>query len=387
MLQHLFLTSYQWNERQFVFQHIARVLSQRGDRVLYTSVENSFPRALVHANDRSRIYRWLRGKRGLQEADRNILEYIPIPLWHAGNKFPRLYEAQVRTVATLAINAARRTGFEAQVVWSASAYGYGLRSVFPRAKIIYYVLDDNRVFPKTNPRKVDDADRAMATASDLLVVVSEALRQRFLSYHGAPPLLVYNRVQEALLAITENDIVPLSEFVRLPRPILGFLGALRGYIDYELLRRIAEGFPQATLALVGPIIDRKGYGLLKNLPNVYFYGEVSYEDVPRAIQAFDVCLLPFSFNNITLAADPGKMYEYLALGKPIVATWINDDMDRYRDIVYLVRNEVGYRDRFLHTISEALQCDRATLKRRTKVFMKEYTWIYAVEQIMGELNL
>ena len=42
--------------------------------------------------------------------------------------------------------------------------------------------------------------------------------------------------------------------------------------------------------------------------------------MPQWIQAFDVCLIPFKKDTISLRADPIKLYEYLALGKPVVST-------------------------------------------------------------------
>jgi hypothetical protein len=51
-------------------------------------------------------------------------------------------------------------------------------------------------------------------------------------------------------------------------------------------------------------------------------GRKSYADLPRYAKAFDVALMPFAVNELTLAANPLKVREYLAAGLPVVSTAI-----------------------------------------------------------------
>ena len=49
---------------------------------------------------------------------------------------------------------------------------------------------------------------------------------------------------------------------------------------------------------------------------------------------FDVCIIPFKRNAITDAVDPVKLYEYLSVGKPVVATTLKE-IEIYRDVITL----------------------------------------------------
>ena len=109
----------------------------------------------------------------------------------------------------------------------------------------------------------------------------------------------------------------------LRRPVLGFAGNfLTSKVDLELLEAVAHARPQYTLLLVGPARSDSEAGLerLARLPNVVWVGAKPYDDVPRYVAAFDVGLIPYVANAYTQSCFPLKLYEYLAAGKPVVAS-------------------------------------------------------------------
>jgi len=59
---------------------------------------------------------------------------------------------------------------------------------------------------------------------------------------------------------------------------------------------------------------------LRKTPRVYLLGEKPVAALPRYLQAFDVCIAPYKMTPRIYASDPLKVYQYLALGKPVVAT-------------------------------------------------------------------
>lgn len=104
------------------------------------------------------------------------------------------------------------------------------------------------------------------------------------------------------------------------RRVAGFLGAVFEWVDVELLAATAREMPDWSFAVVGP--QRRGVSVrpLRGLPNVKLFGAVPFADVPKWVGAFDVCLIPFKRNLVTQLADPIKLYEYCALGKPVVSS-------------------------------------------------------------------
>jgi len=108
------------------------------------------------------------------------------------------------------------------------------------------------------------------------------------------------------------------------RPIVGFVGALYAWIDWELIERVAGTLSGCDFVFVGPHHGRGSVRRVARLKNVLFLGARRYERVPAYVQAFDVCWVPFDRSGVSQAANPVKIYEYLALGKPVVATPVAD---------------------------------------------------------------
>jgi glycosyltransferase involved in cell wall biosynthesis len=102
------------------------------------------------------------------------------------------------------------------------------------------------------------------------------------------------------------------------RKIIGYYGAIAEWFDLELVQRLALAEPDALILLIGNDTINASR-ILKEMPNIIFTGEVSYDRLPFYLYAFDVCLLPFKISPLTLATNPVKIYEYLASGKPVVS--------------------------------------------------------------------
>lgn len=64
---------------------------------------------------------------------------------------------------------------------------------------------------------------------------------------------------------------------------------------------------------------------LKN--QVIFTGFINYSDLPGYINLADICINPFEINKITNIIFPGKIYQYLACEKPVIATKLQGMID------------------------------------------------------------
>jgi glycosyltransferase involved in cell wall biosynthesis len=106
----------------------------------------------------------------------------------------------------------------------------------------------------------------------------------------------------------------------LPRPRILYVGTLEERIDVGALRRVAEALPSASLVLVGYLADPARFSALSGLPNVHVRPPVGRADVRALVMGADVCVLPHHRNRLTEAMSPLKVYEYLAGGRPVVAT-------------------------------------------------------------------
>ena len=137
------------------------------------------------------------------------------------------------------------------------------------------------------------------------------------------------------------------------KPIIGYYGAFASWFDYEMVRNLAEKRPQYNIVLIGTKYDETlEKSKIEELENVHFLGSKDYKILKNYASKFDVCTVPFSINDITKATSPLKIFEYMAMGKPIVTTAM-DECKKYKSIFIVNNNE-----EFIEKIEKALELDK-----------------------------
>jgi len=115
----------------------------------------------------------------------------------------------------------------------------------------------------------------------------------------------------------EPDTPVAEELRSLPHPVLGFHGWVADWVDLKLIAGVARLRPEWSIVLVGRADG--DLSPVRGLANVHVLGLRPYERLPEYLHGFDVALLPFAVNELTLASNPLKLREYLAAGLPVVA--------------------------------------------------------------------
>jgi glycosyltransferase involved in cell wall biosynthesis len=190
---------------------------------------------------------------------------------------------------------------------------------------VYDCVDDYPEQSGGHPRKhalVTACDRATAERSRVVFATATTLVERHRRVNPRTHLVRNVGDFEHFVPAAERAHAPAA-LAELARPVIGFAGNfLSEKVDFELLERIARVRTDWTLLLVGPERADTAERLrtLAALPNVVWAGPLPYDEVPRAIAAFDVGLIPYLANAYTRSCFPLKLYEYLAAGKPVVAT-------------------------------------------------------------------
>ncbi|MBI4090910.1 MAG: glycosyltransferase [Candidatus Komeilibacteria bacterium] len=155
----------------------------------------------------------------------------------------------------------------------------------------------------------------------------------------------------------------------LPRPIIGYIGVIQERVDLDLITYLAAKNQNKTFVLVGPIWHDEDANRLATIKNVHILGYKSYEEAPAYIQQFDVALIPHRQSRFITSTNPMKLYEYLACGKPVVATKYSG-VDLLKDVVYVASDKEDFnRKLFL-----ALEEDSEERQDARKKAVEEYSW-------------
>jgi hypothetical protein len=167
--------------------------------------------------------------------------------------------------------------------------------------------------------------RLLADETNVVVAsVADVLDQEVARARKTGHAVVTNGVDLAPFLAAKRETAGLrADFAAVAakgRPIIGYYGSLAAWFDYPLLQKIAEDRPDWEVVTIGPDLDGSSAALGAPPANLHILPGMDYGDIPRHGAWFDVGLVPFVINDITRATSPLKVFEYMALGMPIVST-------------------------------------------------------------------
>jgi glycosyltransferase involved in cell wall biosynthesis len=122
----------------------------------------------------------------------------------------------------------------------------------------------------------------------------------------------------------------------LSRPLFGYFGVVDERLDYELLERLSDA-TSGSVVMIGPSTKIDPASLPRRA-NLHWLGGRDYSDLPAYAKAFDVCLMPYAMNEATEFINPTKALEYMATGRPIVSTAVEDVVMQFSDVVSIAQS-------------------------------------------------
>ena len=227
-------------------------------------------------------------------------------------------------------------------------------------RFIYEYIDDispELAGTKNIPQNIIDKYNFVMDNKDVYVVVTaDALKKDVISHRGKNNMVFSsNGVDYNFFKTYNNNYKYETEFQEIlnkKKPIIMYYGALAKWFDYDLVKKIAKT-NKYIIVLFGIKYDESFDENLNNEKNIYFMGSRDYKVLKEYARCADVLAIPFVINNITLATSPVKIFEYMALHKPIVTTDM-PECRKYKSVL------IGHNhDEFIKKIDEALKLKNA----------------------------
>lgn len=199
-----------------------------------------------------------------------------------------------------------------------------LQRALPRARYVFDYID---LWESSLGTGWFDAavERQLIARADLLVASAATLQQALEAKAGRRAHLLANAVNGHLFRADLRHERPPD--VPAGRPYCLYVGSLYGdWFDWGAMEAACAALPGVDFVFVG---DHKGVQpaeqLARTRPNAHFLGPRPQRDLPPYLQHAAACLIPFRTDNeITRYVNPLKVYEYLAMHRPVVATRMED---------------------------------------------------------------
>ncbi len=362
----IFFSSDDWNSGLKTSKYHLATRLARDNRVFFiNSLGLRTPSA--SARDAKRIFAKLAGFfKGVTRVRENLFVYTPIAIPFQGIGFARWINNIILSLQVRRVMAKFRV--HNPVVWTFLPNSLGVVRRLPKRSLIYYCVDDMSAFKGVPKEIITKLDEALAKEANVVFAVSRELfdkkrlfnKNTFYSPHGVD-FDLFNK------AVTERTPEKVLEIADIPKPIIGFYGLVSSdWIDYDLVRFIAAKRPEWSFVFIGKV-DK-----LNDAPpeakNIYYLSVKPYEELYKYSRFFDVAILPFNVNKLTMNSHPLKILEYLSAGKPIVSVKI-PELAKYEGVVEAVSD----RDDFLNKIELCLN-DRDDAQRKRIEFAAQHSW-------------
>ena len=278
-------------------QHMANELTDDGYLYFYRTSEQFDPHVKTVEKLKDRLYLVNMANFALQNAMFDLLKE------YKGHKFLSLYSTDVYLDEQYIKEKYIDNGF----------------------KIIYEYIDElsdeisghlpDFVYDRHKNIIEDKSNIAVGSADKLIEEIEEIRGKENVA-------MITNGVQYDHWQYRSNEVPEkLKDIVSKGNPIIGYFGALAKWFDYELLKKVAKERPNYEIVLIGFLYDNSFKdSKIDELENVHYLGIVDYKELNQYSQYFTISTIPFLLNDITESTSPVKLFEYMAMGHPIVTT-------------------------------------------------------------------
>lgn len=353
--------------------HIARRLAERFPLLYVESPGQRAPTASA---------------RDLAKVRKKLAEMVERPrqigsrLWHA--TVPQIPFRQVPGVksfnraasATLLRRALSQVGFRNYLSWFVAPDAGHLAGRIGEELIVYYVTDNYAKFPGVDGAEVGKLDEELSRKAHQIFVSSKTLleikQQVNPHVHHSP-----HGVDVELFARASDPSTPVAGGAAgFKPPIIGFFGLIERWINLDLVAELAKARPQWTFLMIGRYASPPHE--IQHLPNVHFPGPQPYETLPNWARCFDAAIIPYYLTYQVMNANPLKLREYLATGKPVISV-LTPDIEPFRHAVRIASTP----KEFLEQIEDVLAGEEPDAQRRRQQAVAGLTWDARVEEILS----
>jgi len=274
------------------------------------------------------------------------VSYLPfLPMTGKGLFFRsvnrRLYTRKVASIVKKA-NRRRASRYEPLVLWLYHPKDVRILDLLQPDLVVYDCMDEFRAFMHSEPETRQFEQRLLERA-DIVFAGGRSLFEAKKKFNPNVHLFPCGVDFEQFARATAPETEIADEMKRIPRPVIGYVGAVDERLDYDLLEASAGAHPGWSFVLIGPLLKVNPERLF-GMPNVFYLGAKPYAELPKFMKAFDVAMMPFAITDLTMKISPTKTLEYLSAALPVVSSRVPDVLADYPDLVEFYDSPASFSD-------------------------------------------
>lgn len=317
---------------------------------------------------------WLKLSQAVQPPKR-----VEPGLWHC--TVPQLPWRKLPGVATLnrwfgawAVRRAMRiAGIDAPILWFLVPHPSFMLDAIKHRLAIYYCIDDYAAHPGVDVEHIKACDQHLTEKVDHVFVAPPALVDRKRAINAATTFSPHGVDVDLFARAQQSATVVPPIAAALSKPVIGYFGLIAPWTNTELIAYLAKARPQWQFLLVGHASTNVDE--LAGLPNITMVGPQPYETLPAWAKAFDVAIIPYRMNQQVANANPLKLREYLATGKPIVSV-PTAEVERFGELVRVAVEP----EQYLAAVEAALADQDPSTRQARMASVSTMSWDHRVEQ-------
>lgn len=318
----IIISSIDWDTQYQLHHQLTDSLLKRNNKILFienTGVRNVNFKDTKRINDR--ILRWFKSYKGFTKIKKNLSLFSPVLLPFPYNRIALKINNFLFSDKILQFINIENFNKPIIISFLPTPLISNLVNKINYKLLIYYCAN-NMSEGSLGASELKKYEKKFILRSDLVIVISKTLERMFKKIK-LPKIIRIN------LGINFNEFKKakkinkkIYDIDKIQNPIIGYVGGISKVLNKNLLIGLFKKYKKINFVFVGPLYT--GIRELKIFKNVFFLGQKSHKEIPYYIKKFDIGIIPYVKNNFTKSVYVSKLCEYLAMGKPVISSDINE---------------------------------------------------------------
>jgi len=374
----LFLSSSFW-DGLWTRKHIFMKMLSRYNKIIYVEREPTIATPISDPDYERFFPNILPTQRWINE---NMILYTPpclLPMAHSKSRLTNFFN---QLFMLLLIKKIIKKYFHNEdfIIWT-TVHSIPLIFKNLQAKLkIFDCTDEISEFSHVNKKLVAQWEKDLIKSCDIVFVTSETLLKNKKKLNKNTYYIPNGVEFDVMNSINKTVYKCPNDIKGIDDPKVIFIGNISEWIDLKIIYDAANKFRNYNFIIIGPIkknIKVRNY----NAKNLFFLGKKKYDLIPSYIQHSQVCISTFKINELSKSINPLKVYEYMATGKPVIASFM-PELSKYQDCLMLYRTKKD----FFNFLDKYTRIDNRYKRQKRIEIAKLHSWDILLENMCGVIN-